>query len=43
MGSFAKIAWAILLATLTFGVWTFPLLALMLAAEVLKGIRRLRS
>lgn len=29
MGDLAKMAWAIFLTSLTFGIWTFPLLIVM--------------
>ena len=39
MNTFAKIAWAISIATLNFGVWMFPLRVLMVPVAV----RKLRS
>ena len=33
MKEFAKIAWGIFLAALTFGIWTFPMLAVLIAVN----------
>ena len=35
MTNVAKIAWCLFLASLTFGLWTFPLVAVIVAANLL--------